>query len=390
MKPPGAPQVPRSRVVRGLAAVPGRSVAQDEIARKNAVQRPELPKGAAGSGKGGLALDWRGNQPSEPGLWSAIVPSAGSFLATPRSQSVPEDFALPKHCDDGGSHMRKSFIALALLVGAVAMLTTSGYGAGRHRGDQGVKLNNAKIAQMEVSRAARLRTSADSDTFFDRPHAPRALTCTRQPVRASGSPPTGRASAPTACGTSTTTTAATSTRCRAGSPIVRPNARTSGTLADICRPWMCLDWGNRLNATPVQGRTRRHHRRVARGRRQPGAGQRPGRLGLPHVDPARRQRVGVVRSARRQGRRGHRPGVARRHGQPDQRRRLWGEYWNATNYTAKLFPGYAHRWDQMLYRDVRVADGRLADGQLPVPDAHGPPARQHRRARAPAGSTWTR
>jgi len=58
------------------------------------VHRPELPKGDAGSGKGGSALDWRGNQPSEPGLWSVIVPSAGSFLATPRSQSVLED----SHC----------------------------------------------------------------------------------------------------------------------------------------------------------------------------------------------------------------------------------------------------------------------------------------------------
>jgi len=54
--------------MQGLAAAPRGSVTHDEIAHKKVPSSPELPKGDAGSGKGGLALDWRGNQPSEPGL----------------------------------------------------------------------------------------------------------------------------------------------------------------------------------------------------------------------------------------------------------------------------------------------------------------------------------
>ena len=36
-----------------------------------------------------------------------------------------EDFALPMHCDDGGSHMKKPFVALLLMVGAAAMVASS-------------------------------------------------------------------------------------------------------------------------------------------------------------------------------------------------------------------------------------------------------------------------
>jgi len=65
----------------------------------------ELPKGDGGSGKGGLALDWRSNQPSEPGL---IVRghSVGRFVSGDTSLAIRSGrlrIAKHKHCDDGGS-----------------------------------------------------------------------------------------------------------------------------------------------------------------------------------------------------------------------------------------------------------------------------------------------
>jgi hypothetical protein len=325
------------------------------------VQRPELPKGPAGSGKGGSALDWRGNQPSEPGLRSAVVPSAGSFLATPRSQSVLEDFALPKHCDDGGSHMRKSFVALALLVGAVAMLTTSALAQEGTAGDQGVKLHNARISQVQLSRAARLRTSADSDTFFIGHMASGSVTSDNPFVIGVGTYRPGLNSDGLwdfdSYNLAGSPAKATVDSMQGWTPIVRPNARTSGTKTDANRPWFCLDWGNRLNATPVQGRT-------------------VGIIGVWHADGGGKVgAIGQVLSASpmwnplagdKSAWCGLRAGkdvavlddVSRGGtGNPINGDCLWGEYWNATNYTAKLFPGYAHRWDQMLYRDVRVASG---------------------------------
>ena len=140
-------------------------------------------------------------------------------------------------------------------------------------------------------------------------------------------------------------------------PIVRPNARTSGTRADVARSWMALDWGNRLNTTPIQGRT-------------------VGIIGVWHSDggnlvPANGQVASASptwsplagnASAWCGLRAGKDIAVIDNPslggtGNPINGDALWGEYWNATNYTAKLFPGYAHRWDQMLYRDVRVASG---------------------------------
>src|SRR6058998_627936 len=53
------------------------------------------------------------------------------------------------HCDDGGSHMRKLFAALLLVLGA-ALLVMPAFA----QEDQGLKLVNAKLSQ-ELSRAAR-------------------------------------------------------------------------------------------------------------------------------------------------------------------------------------------------------------------------------------------
>src|SRR5437879_1115685 len=88
--------------------------------------------------------------------------SGDTSLAIPNS----EDFALPMHCDDGGSHMRKSFVAL-LLIGAVAFMTNAAF-AQDPQSDPGNKLLNAQSAKERLSRASRLGSSATQpgDTMY--------------------------------------------------------------------------------------------------------------------------------------------------------------------------------------------------------------------------------
>src|SRR5262245_8749715 len=93
-------------------------------------------------------------------------PSAICFGDTSLAIRTSEDFALPMHCDDGGSHMKKPFVALLLLIGAAAMLAS---GACAQSEDLGIKLVNAKMAkELMSSRAHRLGVSAgpDPDTVY--------------------------------------------------------------------------------------------------------------------------------------------------------------------------------------------------------------------------------
>jgi hypothetical protein len=93
-------------------------------------------------------------------------PSAICFGDTSLAIRTSEDFALPMHCDDGGSHMKKPFVALLLLMGAAAMLATSAFA---QDDPNGIKLVNAKMAkELLSSRAHRLGTSAgpDPDTVY--------------------------------------------------------------------------------------------------------------------------------------------------------------------------------------------------------------------------------
>jgi hypothetical protein len=94
-------------------------------------------------------------------------PSAICFGDTSLAIRTSDDFALPMHCDDGGSHMKKPFVALLLLVGAAAMLATNAFA--QTAGDDGIKLMNAKMAkELLSSRAHRLGVSAgpDPDTVY--------------------------------------------------------------------------------------------------------------------------------------------------------------------------------------------------------------------------------
>src|SRR5215813_11951947 len=93
-------------------------------------------------------------------------PSAICFGDTSLAIRTSEDFALPMHCDDGGSHMKKPFVALLLLVGAAAMLAGNAFA---QQDDLGIKLVNAKMAkEIMSSRAHRLGVSAgpDPDTVY--------------------------------------------------------------------------------------------------------------------------------------------------------------------------------------------------------------------------------
>src|SRR3989442_8293666 len=64
------------------------------------------------------------------------------------------------HCDDGGSHMRKSFVALLLVLGAASLAKLAFADSEfANAGEFGSKLMNAQMAQELRTRAARLGTS---------------------------------------------------------------------------------------------------------------------------------------------------------------------------------------------------------------------------------------
>jgi hypothetical protein len=136
---------------------------------------------------------------------------------------------------------------------------------------------------------------------------------------------------------------------------VNPNTRTSGTIADQQRPWMCLDWGNRMNAGPVQGRTPGivsawhaddgvYALRAGQSSSNswaPLAGSKSAWCGLRAGDD-----FTVVDSTDLGGTGNHINGET-----------VIGRYGDGVYTTNKNFPGYSNQWDQMLFRDVRVATG---------------------------------
>ena len=210
--------------------------------------------------------------------------------------------------------------------------------------DEGVRLMNARMAQMQTSRAARLGTSADWDTFFvgHTTTTPYSLPwhVGRGPYRPGvGGKFDGMWDFDTYDG-------GTIDSMQGWVPTVTPNNRTSGTLADHLRPWNCLDWGNRLNAPPVQSRT-------------------IGIIGVWHVDngampttPLSWTPLAGTRSAWCGLRAGNDFSVVDPiTGNPLTGETLIGSFTDGALTTNFNFPGYANQWDQMLYRDVRVATG---------------------------------
>jgi hypothetical protein len=291
-------------------------------------------------------------------------PSADSFLATPRSQSVPEDFALPNIsiATTGGSQMRKSFVALALLVGAATMLTTLAFAqeTGDIR-DQGAVLKSPSMMRdMAVTKAARLGASAATDTMF--------VGHTTGPVRSLpwnvGVGPYRSGVGGSYNGSWDWDTYINPDSLQGWVPYAAPNPRTLGTITDDLRSWNCLDWGNRLNSGPIQGRTpaiiSAWHADNGVYPLNPGqellggsnswtplAGSQSAWCGLRAGND-----FSVVDAIAYGGTGNHINGNV-----------LYGRY--GTNLlaqggsnTQKNFPGYANQWDQMLYRDVRVASGQ--------------------------------
>jgi hypothetical protein len=139
-------------------------------------------------------------------------------------------------------------------------------------------------------------------------------------------------------------------------PTITPNTRSSGTIADVNRPWQCLDWGNRFNAGPVQGRTPG----IISAWHKDGGVNQPSN-GYAGASPSWTPLAGsvsvwcglrsgddttVIDALALGGTGNHINGEA-----------VFGIIGDGVNNTQHNFPGYMNQWDQMLYRDVPIHDG---------------------------------
>ena len=250
--------------------------------------------------------------------------------------------------------MRKSYVALALLVGAATMLTTVTFADELGSRDEGVQVMNAHMAQQQhLTKAARLGTSASSDTFWvghtSTPPYSEPFHVGRGPYRPGvGGSYDGMWDFDTYDG-------GTIDSMQGWIQQVNPNTRVAGTLPDYSRPWNCLDWGNRMNAGPVQGRTpgivSAWHSDNGVYPLNPGqsssnswtplAGSSSAWCGLRAGND-----FSVTESVTLGGTGNHINGNV-----------MIGRYGDGAYNTNKNFPGYSNQWDQLLYRDVRVATG---------------------------------
>jgi len=240
--------------------------------------------------------------------------------------------------------MRKSFVVLALLVGALAMWTTLAAAQ-----DEGLKLMNGRMAAERLTRAARLGTSGATDTMFVG-HST-ASTESYNPFKVGVGP-----NRPGVGGSYNgvwdfDTYDGGNDSLQGWVPTVTPNTRSAGTITDDLRPWQCLDWGNRMNAAPIQNRTigvvSAWHADDAGGTGgwkpswAPLVGSYSAWCGLRAGNDVR-----FIDDAWRGGT-----------GNPYNGETVVGVIGDGVNNTQHAFPGFMNQWDQMLYRDVRVADG---------------------------------
>jgi len=251
--------------------------------------------------------------------------------------------------------MRKSFVALALLVGAATMLTTLAF-AQEPEGQAIVKSPRMR----QVTKAARLGTSADADTMYvghtttgtySEPwHVGVALSC----KPGVGGKYDGMWDFDTYDNAATPAESDSAQGWVPGTWTVVHN--TGSPLADGSRPWRLLDYGNRMNARPVQKHTlgivSAWHADDGNYAPLPNswtalAGSKSAWCGLradgdfSAIDDTTYGGTGNAISGNA----------------------LFGNAGTVTNYgTARQcltnFPGYANQWDQMLYRDVRITAGQ--------------------------------
>jgi hypothetical protein len=259
--------------------------------------------------------------------------------------------------------MRKSFVALALLVGAATMLTTLAFAQESWNSqDPGpVLLSPSMMKQMSVTKAARLGTSAATDTMFV---GHTTLTAHSHPWNVGVGPyrPGVGGKYDGAWDFDALTDGAGTDSAQGWVPYAAPNTRTLGTISDDLRPWNALDWGNRFNAGPVQGRTpgiiSAWHADNGVYPLNPGqsssnswaplAGDKSAWCGLRAGND-----FSVIDDVTYGGTGNHINGNT-----------LFGRDGTTQVFTPGVgskartnFPGYAHQWDQLLYRDVRVATG---------------------------------
>ncbi len=244
--------------------------------------------------------------------------------------------------------MRTSSLSLIFLLGMAALAAgPSSAQQSRPTDDEAVMLRRPEPDDVR-SRASRLGTSATGDTFFI------------GHVTSGGQLPWQVGRGPYRPGVSREGvwdfewSAGDPDSLQGWVPVVQPNDRTLGTIADDLRPWMALDYGNRMNAAPVQGHTygivSAWH--VDRGRDVPDAAN-------PAATPLWSPLAGTASAwcgLRSADDRSYLDDAARGGtGNPINGDALLGRRWDGTTETN--FPGYANQWDQMLYRDVRVASG---------------------------------
>src|SRR5262252_6423548 len=278
-------------------------------------------------------------------------PSAIVFGDTSLAIRTSEDFALPMHCDDGGSHMKKPFVALLLLCGAAAMLASSAFAQSE---DLGIKLVNAKMAKdLMSSRAHVLGVSAGPDP--DTVYIGKSYTNHTGPTNYwniwVGDYLPGTTAATNAFwdwDNSVGIQAADSLQ--GWWPLHRQYNSTGGlTLTDDQRPWWAVDHGNIINYVISQRAT---------------AKRTFGIVGLWHADPGSGAAV-PLRWSPISGTRSAWCGL-RQHGDATVSDAVTGNPFNqdvaqygpgdagGASGTIQNFPGYVDQMDQILYRDIAM------------------------------------
>jgi len=245
------------------------------------------------------------------------------------------------------------------------MLTTLAFAQDMSNQDQGAVLKSVKgLKQSLVSKAARLGTShaTDADTMYVG-HTNGTVHSHPWNIGVGPYRPGVGGSYNGMWDFDSFTDGAGTDSAQGWVPYAEPNARTLGTRSDDQRPWNCLDWGNRLNAGPVQGRTpgivsvwHADNGQYVIGRVgqdplespqwAPLAGNKSAWCGLRAGDD-----FGAIDDVLYGGTGNHINGNV-----------LFGREGTTASLaggakTQKNFPGYANQWDQILYRDVRVATG---------------------------------
>jgi len=259
--------------------------------------------------------------------------------------------------------MRKSFIALALLVGGATMLTTLALAqdeVGMGMANPPTTEMNPKVSRAMLAKAARLGTSAATDTMYVGHVAPPGVRSLPWNVGVGPYRP-GVGGKYDGCWDYDTydnaATPAESDSAQGWFGIAQQPPTEANVITDDTRPWRAMDWGNRINKWAVQGRD-------------------IGIIGVWHADdgnyaplPNSWSPLAGSKSAwcglRADGDISVRDDASR--GGTDLP--INGQVaWGTTGTTSKPvagggsctttnFPGYMSNWDQILYRDVRVESG---------------------------------